>query len=90
TFSCYASMMVISFIWGQKIYYIPYAWKKLVAYIVIAVVLFFIHKTFSYFIANELIESVFATVLLLAYAIFVLKIERKEFQKMPYIGKFIR
>ncbi|MFX8620492.1 polysaccharide biosynthesis C-terminal domain-containing protein, partial [Acinetobacter baumannii] len=23
TFSCYASMMVISFIWGQKIYYIP-------------------------------------------------------------------
>jgi len=28
TFCCYGSMMVISFIWGQKAYPIPYAWKN--------------------------------------------------------------
>jgi O-antigen/teichoic acid export membrane protein len=28
TFACYGSMMVISFIWGQKEYPIPYAWKN--------------------------------------------------------------
>src|ERR1700749_1895235 len=37
TFACYGSMMVVSFIWGQKEYHIPYAWKKLCAYIIIVV-----------------------------------------------------
>ncbi len=41
TFVCYGSMMVISFMWGQKDYRIPYAWRKLCAYIVIVVFHFF-------------------------------------------------
>jgi O-antigen/teichoic acid export membrane protein len=44
TFSCYFSMMVISFVWGQKAYFVPYSWKKLLAYMVIVVLLFFLHK----------------------------------------------
>ncbi|MEO6893858.1 MAG: polysaccharide biosynthesis C-terminal domain-containing protein, partial [Ginsengibacter sp.] len=35
TFICYFCMMVICYLWGQKEYKIPYAWKKLMAYIVI-------------------------------------------------------
>ena len=43
TFLCYGTMMVISYIWGQKSYPVPYAWKKLLAYMVIVVILYFIH-----------------------------------------------
>jgi O-antigen/teichoic acid export membrane protein len=45
TFFCYGSMMLISFIWGQKEYRIPYAWKKLSAYILIVVLIYFVHHS---------------------------------------------
>jgi O-antigen/teichoic acid export membrane protein len=69
TFLCYGSMMVISFIWGQKVYRVPYAWKKLTAYRVFNLSL--------------------ATVLLGGYTLFILRVERKEFRRLPYIGKFL-
>jgi O-antigen/teichoic acid export membrane protein len=44
TFACYGSMMVASYIWGQKEYRIPYATKKLVALMVIVVCCFLFIK----------------------------------------------
>jgi len=90
TFTCYGSMMVISYIWGQKYYRIPYASKKLVAYMVIAVILFFIHKGITTLITNTYFSLVFAAVLMFAYTSFILFIEKKEFQKLPVVGKYIR
>src|SRR5690606_22109273 len=46
TIICYGTMMVISYLWGQKHYPVPYAWKKLLSYIVIVVLLYFIHSLF--------------------------------------------
>lgn len=90
TFLCYFSMMVISFIWGQKDYKIPYAWKKLCAYIVIVVLLFFIHRAFIHFFTGNIINFISATILLLLYIWFVLNVEWKEFQRMPVIGKYFK
>jgi O-antigen/teichoic acid export membrane protein len=90
TFACYGSMMVISFVWGQKNYRIPYAWRKLVAYIVIAVILFFIHKGLTSFIPNIYFDLTVAAVLLFIYTSFILFVERKEFQKLPMVGKYIK
>ncbi len=90
TFFCYGSMMVISFIWGQKHYRIPYAWKKLVAYIVIVVLLFLIHKGVTYFVPNIIVSVLVATLLLLSYSWFILLIERNELKKLPLLGKYIR
>ncbi len=90
TFFCYGSMMVISFVWGQKEYRIPYAWKKLVAYMVIVSMLFFIHKGFLLLWANVYFSLTIATVLTSIYVWFILLVERKEFQKLPIIGKFIK
>lgn len=89
TFACYGSMMVISYVWGQKHYRIPYATKKLTAYIVIVVLLFFIHKGINAAIDNTLLKYISATLLLGAYCLFIVRIERKEFQKLPFIGKYI-
>jgi hypothetical protein len=90
TFACYGSMMVVSYIWGQKAYRIPYATKKLIAYMVIVVLLFFIHKTATYFLNISWFSIGFATILLAFFAWFILLIEKKEFQKFPVIGKYIR
>jgi O-antigen/teichoic acid export membrane protein len=90
TFFCYGSMMVASFIWGQKEYRIPYAWKKLVAYMTIVVTLFFIHKGLTTLWHNIVFNLTIATILMYVYIWFILLVERKEFQKLPVIGKFIK
>ncbi len=98
TFACYGSMMVVSFIWGQKNYYIPYAWKKLVAFIVIVVLLSFLHKGIvslaqnfiSSTIINYIINYGVATFLLFAFLWFISLVERKEIRKLPVIGKYFK
>lgn len=90
TFFCYGSMMVISFLWGQKEYRIPYATKKLAAYILIVVILFFIHKGLTSLMPHIWFSLVIASLLLLIYTWFILLVEKKEFQKLPVIGNFIK
>jgi O-antigen/teichoic acid export membrane protein len=90
TFFCYGSMMLISYSWGQKEYRIPYATKKLVAYIIIVVLLFFVHKAITTFITNIYFHLVLGLVFLLLYSGFILLIEKKELQKLPVVGKFIK
>lgn len=89
TFLCYGSMMVISYQWGQKAYRIPYATKKLVAYMVIVALLYFIHHFLTLAWKNNFFSFGLATVLTSAFVLFVIKIERKEFQRLPYIGKWV-
>ena len=89
TFACYGCMMVISYCWGQKEYRIPYAWKKLLAYIIIVVLLYGIHWLLNQFIHSAFVYYTSATLLLAAFTIFILKIEGKEFQKLPLIGKYL-
>ncbi len=88
TFFCYGSMMVISFIQGQKAYRVPYAWKKLVAYIVICVILYSLHQAFAVLHFNEWINRAFAALLFFIFAWFIGTVERKELQRMPVIGRF--
>ena len=90
TFVCYGSMMVISFVWGQKEYRIPYAWKKLLAYIVIVVLLYFVHKLFIQLDFNRWINRGAGVVFTGMFLLLILNVEKKEFQKLPFIGKYFR
>lgn len=90
TFFCYGSMMVISYIWGQKVYPIPYATKKLIAYMVIVLLLFWLHKLLNIWTDNFFYNIGTATVLFFAYIWFILQVEKKEFKKMPVIGKYLK
>jgi O-antigen/teichoic acid export membrane protein len=87
TFTCYGSMMVISFIWGQKEYRIPYAWKKLTAYLVIVVLIFFFHKGLIAVYENTVLNLTEATILLFAFIAFVARIEKHELKKLPFISR---
>ncbi|WP_240409982.1 oligosaccharide flippase family protein [Flavisolibacter nicotianae] len=88
TFFCYGSMMVTSFVWGQKAYRVPYAWKKLVAYILICVAFFGLHSAFGLLHLNEWINRAFGALLFFIFAWFIGLVEGKELAKLPFVGKF--
>jgi O-antigen/teichoic acid export membrane protein len=88
TFCCYLFMMIVSYKLGQKHYPVPYAKKKLIAYIVLVVLIYLLHLGLVYLWDNNWFNFGTATLLLILFTLFVGKIERKELEKMPVIGKF--
>lgn len=89
TFTCYLLMMTISYWLGQKYYPVPYARKKLLAYLALVTIIVLLHKAIL-LLYNPLWFSVISgTVLLILFTLFVLRIEKKEFQKLPFIGKYL-
>lgn len=90
TCCCYGVMMVLSYIWGQRVYRIPYAWKKLLAYLVIVVLLFFLHRVLTWLWSNTVFSLITGLILTMAYAWFVSRIEKKEFARLPVVGKYFR
>lgn len=89
TFLCYGSMMVISYVWGQRVYPVPYAWKKLVAYMVIVALLYFIFIGLTGLWPNRAFSLCLGTFFLAAYGLFILRVERREFRRLPVIGRFL-
>jgi O-antigen/teichoic acid export membrane protein len=70
--TAYASMMLLSYIWGQKNYPIPYNIKKNLAYIIISVVLVYVSFTLcnrNLFVGNGL---------LILFGLAAIYFERKE------------
>ncbi len=78
TFFCYGAMMVVSYKWGQKVYPVPYATKKLIAYFIIALIVYGINTLIHLVSQNQPFNYLFATILLFAFIAFVARIEKKE------------
>jgi O-antigen/teichoic acid export membrane protein len=91
TFCCYLFMMIASYKLGQKFYRIPYAVKKLTAYIVLVLLIYGIHSLITYLLPPYLWISVSAAVLLMAlFTKFVMLIEAKELAGLPLVGRFVK
>ncbi len=90
TFFCYGSMMVVSYAWGQKKYNVPYAWRKLVAYICISVITWGIYLAFQSLDLGAWTNRCFAVVLFFLFTLFIINIERKEFRRLPYVGRLFK
>jgi O-antigen/teichoic acid export membrane protein len=89
TFACYFFMMLTSYSLGQKYYPIPYAKKKLIAFLALVVLLYGVHRLLLKISHNWIFNIGSATVLLALFAFFILRVERKEFRRLPFIGKYI-
>jgi O-antigen/teichoic acid export membrane protein len=87
TFLCYGTMMVISYIWGQKSYPVPYAWKKLLAYIIIVVILYFLHNALMGIWRNDALNYTVATIFLSLFGLFIYQVEKKEFNNLLRMRK---
>ena len=90
TLICYAFMMVVSYVQGQKHYRIPYVHKKLLAYITIVVALFFMHKLINFYFPNIWLGTAVSLLLLWAFGWFIVLVEKKEMKKIPVLGKYIK
>lgn len=90
TFSCYLVMMIISYYLGQKHYPVPYPKKKLIAYLVLTVLIYGLHRGLTYIWENRWFNMASASILFLLFALFVIRIERKELQRMPILGKWLK
>ena len=88
TFCCYLFMMIISYLLGQKYYPVPYAKKKLISYLVLVILIYLVHRGLLLLYHNIWFSIASATLLLLLFAFFVSKIERKELERLPVIGKY--
>lgn len=89
TFCCYLLMMIMSYKLGQKYYPVPYAVKKLSAYIVMVVMMYLVHWAMVKYISGALWFSIGTGCIFFGFfAWFVGKIEAKELAKMPVIGKY--
>ncbi|MBK7558020.1 MAG: polysaccharide biosynthesis C-terminal domain-containing protein [Chitinophagaceae bacterium] len=89
TFCCYLFMMICSYLLGQKYYRVPYAVKKLLAYLTLSVLLYFVHLAGVYLVAGSMLFSISAgIVLFLGFTWFVTKVEAKELAKLPVVGKY--
>ena len=75
-------MMLISYNWGQKVYPVPYPAKKIAAYLMIAVLVFLLHKAISIFVVDFWWQTMSGAVLLIGYLLFIVRIEKKELEKL--------
>lgn len=96
TFFCYFAMMILAYFMGQKYFPIPYPVKKILSYLTVMLIFFFVkvgvdHLTAHTGYALQLgIRMVVATGLMLLYLMLILKVEHAELKSMPFIGKYIR
>jgi O-antigen/teichoic acid export membrane protein len=91
TFCCYLFMMVVSYTQGQKHYPVPYARKKLLAYIATVVLIYLVHTGLTHLISGSISFSIITGILLMgAFAWLIRNTEAKELKKMPYINRFIK
>jgi O-antigen/teichoic acid export membrane protein len=89
TFFCYLFMMITSYIMGQKHYPVPYAKKKLIAYLVLVSLIYAAHRGLVYVWDNRWFNIGTATVFFLFFTWFVLRIERNELLKIPVLARFV-
>lgn len=90
TFICYFVMMIICYLLGQKKFPIPYNVKKISAYLISMLILFFIHQGVASLTESIVIRVLSGVVLMGLFLLLVFNAEKKELRSMPVIGKFIK
>lgn len=87
---CYCIMMIICYLIGQKYFPVPYNVKKIMAYWLVMLLLFFISVGVAHVTSSLLIKIITGLILMCVFLILVAWAEKKELQSMPVIGKYIK
>jgi O-antigen/teichoic acid export membrane protein len=93
---CYATMVVVTYFAGQKYYPVPYPVKKILTYLSVMLILFFLkmgvdkltHGLSPWPLLS--IRFITATALMGLFLMLILKVEKTELKSMPVIGKYLR
>lgn len=90
TMICYGSMVALAYLIGQRYYAIPYALKTIGAYILFMLLVFILNQYISTYINNFWIKNLIATFFMFVFILVVVISEKKEFQQLPLIGKYLK
>lgn len=90
TLACYASMMVISYFWGRKVFPVPYEVGKLARYFAMMLALFFMYGFVAEHIDSLLLRTAWSTLLMGIYLLYILRTEKNDLKSLPVIGRYIR
>ncbi len=90
TLICYATMMVVSYLAGQKHFPVPYPMKKLLSYLVVIVLMALAQQGIMALTHIVLLRLTSGCIMLLAFIALVWKTERKELAGFPVIGRFAK
>ncbi len=90
--ACYGVMMLLSYLWGQKHYPIPYNLKKIGGYLAMMLLFYAAYWGVS---TTALTDSSFmrlgaGAILFVAYLGYIIRQERNEMKAFPVIGKFLK
>lgn len=96
TMVCYFIQMAVCYALGQKYYPVPYHMPRIITYIVTAVLTYYLFDLLNRTLlspgdiyALKPLSLIVATLLFGAYIWFMLKMEKKEFARLPVIGKYV-
>lgn len=90
TMLCYASMMVISYVWGQRVYPVPYQTTKLLKYFGVMLLLYACHYMVVNNTSGNAIHLLSGCVFMMMYLMFIASAEKNNLKQLPIVGKFIR
>ncbi len=83
TLACYGSMMLLSWVWGQKVYPVPYDVRKIVGYMVSMLLVFALHQFLVSLFPSRLVYYLSATLIFLGYGIWMLRSEPALLSLLP-------
>lgn len=89
TFAAYFVMVLLSWIWGQKFYPVPYDLRRIGGYLGVALALQFIHLFLRPHLSDVLL-FVEGAALFFVFLLFVFWREKKGLAQMPVVGKLMR
>ena len=90
TLACYASMMLLSFFWGQRVYPVPYNTKRLLNNFGFMLLLFAFHKNIVHHVEGLFLHLLLGTVFMMLYLGYLVRNEKENLQQLPFVKKFIR
>ena len=90
TFICYLFMMVISYVWGQKHYPIPYNVKRILAYLFLSILIVFISQFLTSFFESIVIKTLISLFLFISFMLIVFALDKDKFSGLPIISKYVK
>lgn len=90
TLGCYGGMMIISYLWGSKVYPVPYEVGKIGRFFIMMLALYFLNSITGNYVDNLVLRTLIATVLFAIYLVYIFRSEKNDLKSLPVIGKFVR
>lgn len=89
TIVCYGSMMIASYLMGQKHFPVPYDVKRIIGYILFAVVIYLLYYLLANDMTNIPLKIMIGVICCVVYGICIVLTDKAEFSRLPFISKWI-